>query len=68
MKIFYSIKKFIDSEIKIDSFIPTMGNLHDGHLSLIEESKKSFEKILERYSRSFFNLQKRKILRVTLKL
>ena len=44
MKIFYSIKKFIDSEIKIDSFIPTMGNLHDGHLSLIAEAKKNFER------------------------
>jgi len=44
MKIFHSIKKFIDSVIEIDSFIPTMGNLHDGHLSLIEASKKKFER------------------------
>ena len=44
MKIFYSIEKFINSKIKIDAFIPTMGNLHDGHLSLITESKKKYER------------------------
>lgn len=40
MKIFNSVEKFINSKINIHSFIPTMGNLHSGHLSLIADAKK----------------------------
>ena len=48
MKIFknkYSLQKEILS-IKNISFIPTMGGLHKGHISLIKESKKKSGKIL----------------------
>ena len=41
MKIYKSIEQFLNSEIKIDNFIPTMGNLHEGHLSLIDKAKKN---------------------------
>ena len=40
MKIFKSIEEFISSELKVNIFIPTMGNLHEGHLSLIDVAKK----------------------------
>jgi len=40
MKIFYSLQDFIDANIKVQSFVPTMGNLHEGHLSLINAGKK----------------------------
>ena len=40
MKIFYSIKDFLDHKLEINTFIPTMGNLHNGHMSLIEHAKK----------------------------
>ena len=46
MKIFknkYSLQEEILS-IKNISFIPTMGGLHKGHISLIKESKKNQEK------------------------
>ena len=40
MKIFKYLEEFINSQIKIQNFIPTMGNLHAGHLSLIDNAKK----------------------------
>ena len=40
MKIFYSLQEFINANIKVQSFVPTMGNLHEGHLSLINTGKK----------------------------
>jgi len=40
MKIFKSIDQFIKSKIEIKTFVPTMGNLHKGHLSLIDKAKK----------------------------
>ena len=41
MKIYKSIEQFLNSKIKIDNFIPTMGNLHEGHLSLIDKAKEN---------------------------
>ena len=41
MKIYRSIEKFINSKLQVQSFIPTMGNLHQGHLSLITKAKKN---------------------------
>ena len=40
MKIFKSIEQFVKSKTEIKSFVPTMGNLHEGHLSLIDKAKK----------------------------
>ena len=41
MKIFYSIDEFLKNQLQIEYFIPTMGNLHNGHLSLINRVKGS---------------------------
>ena len=41
MKIYKSIEQFLNSKIEIDNFIPTMGNLHEGHLSLIDKAKEN---------------------------
>ena len=41
MKIYKSIEQFLNSKIEVDNFIPTMGNLHEGHLSLIDKAKEN---------------------------
>lgn len=48
MKIFKDKKKLIDeiSKIKRIAFIPTMGFLHEGHLSLINKAKRESKNIL----------------------
>ena len=45
MKIFETENDIEDNRLnaKSLSLIPTMGNLHDGHLSLIKEAKNSSE-------------------------
>ena len=43
MKIFKSVEEFISSKLQVQSFVQTMGNLHQGHLSLITEAKKNLE-------------------------
>ena len=48
MKIFKDKKSLINEifDIKNIGFIPTMGALHNGHISLINEAKKKTNKIL----------------------
>ena len=48
MKIFTNRKKLIDeiSNLKKIAFIPTMGALHKGHISLVSKAKKKLTKIL----------------------
>ena len=42
MKIFSSLDEFIDSKLHIDAFfVPKWGNLHNGHLQLVEVAKKN---------------------------
>ena len=36
------LKKFSGAEVKI-GFVPTMGSLHDGHISLIDKSIKKLD-------------------------
>ena len=49
MKIFETENDIEDNRLnaKSLSLIPTMGNLHDGHLSLIKEAKNYNEKTIE---------------------
>ena len=51
--IFVQTKKDLDEALKLlrknsekISFVPTMGNLHDGHLSLIDLAKKNSSKVI----------------------
>ena len=46
MKIFYSIEDFLQSRLHVKSFIPTMGNLHEGHLSLLRRVLGENEKVI----------------------
>ena len=49
MKIFSSLDEFINSKKHVDAFVPAMGNLHDGHLQLVEVSKKKCKKYMRQY-------------------
>ena len=48
MKIFRDKKKLIKeiSRVKDLGFVPTMGSLHKGHISLINKAKKESKKVL----------------------
>jgi len=39
----------LKSKGEIISLVPTMGNLHDGHLSLVEIAKKNQVKLLQQF-------------------
>ena len=45
MKIFKSIEQFVKSKTEIKSFVPTMGNLHEGHSKHFVKFERPYMKI-----------------------